>query len=391
MLASEPYVHTRFRADTPIESGDFDQFGVVFDRVDGHHAIFGALVHPQPFESVEARKWGWTKRDLVLEVLDRQRRFISSLYRVDPAMPSPNPDLKTIALRFLRRPDSDGIDVVLLGKVFGTTMDQARAVALGWWQEITALFSYDYELVPILSHEEFQEFSGSAGLDADDFFVGMAEIRRHEFFIPQPRETVVTEGDYLVLPFTWHPYAMEQVWRAMAQLPCESLVSVTLRPTYLYEAEEMHLNQLRVDAEQKVLSAQGILSVQAKLAERLYARYLNRLLRPFLMRIQIAAEERGLATLARAMGTSLTSVPMTGSQSEQGAVSANYDIAEPTSKEYARARENLLALEFDDWGRDQAASPYRRFRYLFDSAEAHCAFRLPFLPTGGLPGVQLMQ
>jgi hypothetical protein len=159
----------------------------------------------------------------------------------------------------------------------------------------------------------------------------------------------------------------------------------------LYEAEEMHLNQLRVDAEQKVLSAQGILSVQAKLAERLYARYLNRLLRPFLMRIQIAAEERGLATLARAMGTSLTSVPMTGSQSEQGAVSANYDIAEPTSKEYARARENLLALEFDDWGRDQAASPYRRFRYLFDSAEAHCAFRLPFLPTGGLPGVQLMQ
>ena len=389
MPALQPHVHTRFQAKTPIESGDFDQWGVRFDRVDGHHALFGALVHLQPLESVEARKLGWTRRDLALEVLDRQRRFIASLYQMDPARPSPNPHLKTVALRCLRRPDSDSIDVVLVGKVFATSADQARELALGWWQEIAALFSYDYELAPFLSDKEFQEFSGSVFLEAGGLLDTMAEIRRRELFMPKPAETVVTEGDYLVLPLVWHPYAMEQVWRAMACLPCESLVSVTLRPTYLYEAEEMHLNQLRAAAERQVASAQGVLGVQAELAGRLYGRYLKELQRPFLMRIQIASGKGGLETLARAMGTSLTTAPLTGRESEQEIILSDYDIAQPTSDECDTARKNLLALELDEWGKDQAASPYRRFRYLVDSTGAHCAFRLPFLPEGGLPGVQL--
>ncbi|MFX1352843.1 MAG: hypothetical protein ACFFGP_02655, partial [Promethearchaeota archaeon] len=377
-----------FRAKTPIESGDFDQLGVVFERMDGYHSLFAAQVIPQPFESVLDRKWGWTPYQLLLEVMDRQRRFIASLHWVDPSQSCPNSHLKTVALRYLRRPGSDTIDLTMMGKVFAAEADQAKHLALGWWQEIASLFTYDYELVPASSPEAFEELSGLAYLDEIDSPTQMAEIRRYEMFTPRPGGQTVTEGDYVLLPFAWHPNGMEQVWRAMALLPCLSLVNVTLRPTCLYEAEEIHLSQLRAAAQKQASSDQVDLQLQGQLAAWLYTTQLSRLQHPFLMRVQVAAGEEGLVALARAVGTTLAYAPLTQTQPEQEALSISYDIAMPSSDELVIAKENLRVLEFHGWGNDQAAPPYRRFRYLFDVTGAHCAFRLPFMPKGGLPGLQ---
>jgi hypothetical protein len=387
MQSPTPYIHIIPRTSTPIESGDFDQLGVVFEHVDGYHALFAAQVSPRSYESVEAHKWGWTSHQLLLEVLDRQRRFITSLYRLDSCGRYPNRHLRTIAMRYFRRQDHDTIDLVLLGKVFAETADRVRQLALEWWQEISALFTYDCELVPVASSEAYEELSGSSYLEKINPTTDLAEIRRHEIFVPKPTGQAVMEGDYLVFPFVWHPNAMEQVWRAMALLPCASLVNVTLRPTYLYEAEEIHLNQLLAAAQQLASSDRPMLRTQGQVAARLYETYLSRLLHPFLMRVQIASQRPGRDALAQAVGTALTYAPLMQTELSPEAFSVPYDIATPTSHDLSQALENLRTLEFHSWGDDQAAAPYRRFRYLFDAAGAHCAFRLPFMPRHGLPGI----
>jgi hypothetical protein len=171
-------------------------------------------------------------------------------------------------------------------------------------------------------------------------------------------------------------------------LPFESLVSVTLRPTCLYEAEEIHLSELRAAAEKRVKSEQAGLRHQAHRAEQLYARYLDQLMHPFLMRLQIVAQSEALSPLARALGTALTYHSLTGSEPEHCGPFVNYDLAVPSLNELMTARDNLLFLEFDDWGDHQAAPPFRRVRELVDVEGAHCGFRLPFVPKGGLPGVR---
>jgi len=382
-----PYVHTLFRAGTPVESGDFDPLGVVFVRVDGYHALFAAQVIVRPFERVEAHKWGLTTYHLLQEVMDRQRRFLASLQGGESATSRPNPHLKTAGLRYLCRPGSDVMEVVLLGKVFAPDAEQASRLAVLWWQELAALFPYDYELSPVTSPEAFRELSGLSLIESTSLPCRVAEVRRYDMFIPRLDGRAVTEGDYVLFPFVWHPHAMEQVWRAMALLPCQTLVGVTLRPTWLYEAEEVHLGQLYASATRLAASDDLSLRLQGELAARLYAGYVNRLRHPCLMRVHIVAAEEGVGPLARAMGTALTHKPLAETRFEHEVPFPGYEVVVPAAGELPVVVENLNLLEFGEWGHDQAARPYRRFRYLFDTTGAHCAFRLPFLPKAGLPGV----
>lgn len=388
MQVSTPYIHAVFRANTLVESGDFDQLGVVFERVDGHHALFAAQVIPPPFEKVEARKWGWTTYNLLQEVMDRQRRFLAALHWIDPSTSRPNPHLRTIGLQYLSGPDSDVIDVVLVGKVFAPTSEQARHLAMLWWQELVALFPYDYELTPATSSETFRQLSGLDLIESISLPTQVAEIRRYEMFIPKFGGQAVTEGDYVLFPYVWHPNALEQVWRAMALLPGESLINVTLRPTCLYEAEEIHLSQLYAAAKKLTTSDNVSLQLQGEMAAGLYADYINRLWHPYLMRVQIVANKDDLAPLTRAMGTALTHIPLADTGRQKETPFLGYNVAIPTPNELSVALGNQSLLELDEWGQDQAARPYRRFRYLFDTVGAHCAFRLPFTPKKGLPGIR---
>jgi len=382
-----PYIQLTKRADTPVESGDFDGLGVVFERGAGIHALFAVRVVPQPYEVVEQRKWGFPARDLLNEVMDRQMGFIASLHYVHPQSPSPDPHIKTVALRYIAHPAIGQVDIALIGKVFATTVEKARDLAQVWCAEIVALFPYDYDVIPVTSAEEFAALSGESLIEGVSSPMQLVEVRRYEAFVPKILETDVTEGDYLLFPFVWHPNGMEQVWRAMALLPVPTLVNVTLRPTYLYEAEEIHLRQLHAAARKLADAEHPDLQIQGKIAAKLYADYLTQLAHPFLMRVQAVAETTMPMALAQALGTSLTHEFLTGIEGKCEVPTPGYEILFPTQDELSTAQHNLRLLEMDNWGYDLAAPPYRRFRYLVDATSAHCAFRLPFPPRGDLPGV----
>jgi hypothetical protein len=382
------YVHVIYSNKTQVESGAFNQFGVVYRSTPGYHALFAARVLQEPYDVLAERKWGWTIRDLLDEVLDRQRRFIASSHYVDPRSASPNPHLRTLALRYIASPVTRQVDVVLMGKVFALEHEQALALASGWYEEVRMLFPPDYRLVPIESEQEFMHHSGQEFLQGVLSPSQLAEVRRFEMFLPRLREQDAREIDYLVYPFLWHRNGMEQVWQVMALCSTPVIVSVALRSAYLYEAEELHLARF-YEAATKLANSQHVAEhIMGETATAIYADYLRSWIQPFLARVHIIAPERIPGALARATGCAVAYGTLTDSGQEEFPY-PGYEIVVPNEEECAVARENVCLLEMNDWGPDQAAAPYRRFRYLTDVRGAQCAFRLPFVPRAGIPGVRI--
>jgi len=383
-----PYVHTVYSPNTPIETGTFDRFGVAYQHVSGYHAVFAARVVLEPYEVLVERKRGWLERDLLDEVLDRQRRFIASLHYVDPRSASPDLHLRTVALRYISSPGDEQVRVILVGKAFASDADQALSLASAWYEEIEALFPSDYLLLPIETEEEFLDQSGQEMLGAISSPAQTAEVRRFEMFWPRPCERDVTEGHYVVYPFAWHRDGLEQVWQVMASGRVPAIVSVILRPSYLYEAEEIHLTRFYEAAIQLAESKRPADRILGEQAAHVYAGYLCSWRHPFLVRVQVVAPHGIPGALARAVGCALSyGGAQTRSDGKSGMPFPGYELVVPEEGECDLAREDVCLLEMGDWGPDQAAAPYRRFRYLADVQGAHCAFRLPFVPKGGIPGV----
>lgn len=386
-MQETPFVHIAHRQETPVESGLFNHLGVAYEPLHGYHALFAARVLVTPYEILAERKWGMVERDLLDEILDRQRRFIASLHYIDPCSASPDPNLKTAALRYVARPEMHRIDTILMGKVFAHQIDQARDIALAWYKEIESLFSHDYKLQPLESKDAFMAQSGQTLLKSISEPTQTAEVRRYEMFLPRPTEREVRETHYVVYPFMWHRNGMDQVWQVMASMSAPVILSVMLRPAYLYEAEELHLARF-YEATKKLADSKHVTDhVLGEQAVQIYAGYLRTWRQPFLVRAQIAAPQGTPRALTRAVGCALSYGAPVGGDDKHSPF-PGYELVTPTEKDCKTACDNVCWLEMQDWGADQAAPAYRRFRYLTDLKGAHCLFRLPFVPKAGLPGVQ---
>jgi len=367
----QPYIYTSDREETEVESGEFDDWGVVPEVVEGQHAIFAAMARPAGA--------GDDRGGSALEVLGRQIRFIAGLYHPLGSDPCPNPNLRTLDLRFVPQPEEGRISIVLLGKAFDSSPDVSRQLTLEFWEECRSTFPPDYELKAVTAEAEFEEcFLGGfiEGINDGGQVVG---VRRYEEFIPMEREEQVWEQDYLVYPFVWSVQGLAELPRILASLPHRCVVSVSLRQTKLYEAEERHLCDLYATFEKLEKVNWLKAKVQGRVGMRLYSEYLRRLRFPFLMRIQIAGEGVVPNSLIHALGVGLTGLPdgiLEGGADDY--VETSYDFVFPeTEEELATAKRNLRLLEHTFWGRDLPLAKYRRLRYLVDARWANCAFRIP--------------
>jgi hypothetical protein len=363
-----PYIYTSDKEGTEVESGEFDDWGVVFDVVEGRHSVFAAMV--QPAED---------RGDSAVEVLGRQIRFIAGLYHPLGGDLRPNPSLRTLDMRFIPQPEGRRVSIVLLGKAFAPGPDVSRQLALEFWEECRSTFPPDYELKVVTAEAEFEEcFLGGFIKGIADGHQ-MVDVRRYEEFIPMEREEQVWEQDYLVYPFVWSVQGLAELPRVLLTFPQRCVVSVSLRQTRLYEAEERHLCDLYATFEKLEKVNWLKAKVQGRIGMRLYAEYLRRLRFPFLMKVQIAGQGAIPNSLIHALGVGLTGLPdgiLEGGADDY--VETSYDFVFPeTAEELATAKRNLKLLEHTFWGRDLPLARYRRLRYLVDARWANCAFRLP--------------
>jgi len=374
MEMKQPYVYTSDKEETEVESGEFDDWGVVPEVVEGQHAIFAAMARPAGA--------GDDRGGSALEVLGRQIRFIAGLYHPLGSDPCPNPNLRTLDLRFVPQPEEGRISIVLLGKAFDSSPDVSRQLALEFWEECRSTFPPDYELKAVTAEAEFEECFLGGFIEGINDGGQVVDVRRYEEFIPMEREEQVWEQDYLVYPFVWSVQGLAQLPRVLLSLPHRCVVSVSLRQTKLYEAEERHLCDLYATFEKLEKVNWLKAKVQGRVGMRLYSEYLRRLRFPFLMRIQIAGEGVVPNSLIHALGVGLTGLPdgiLEGGADDY--VETSYDFVFPeTEEELATAKRNLRLLEHTFWGRDLPLARYRRLRYLVDARWANCAFRIPLTP-----------
>ena len=339
--------------------------------VEGYHSVFAATVQPVGDRGGSA-----------LEVLGRQIRFIAGLYHPLGGYPRPNPSLRTLDLRFISQPEEGRVSIALLGKAFDSSPDVSRQLALEFWEECRGLFPADYEVNAVTAETEFEECFLGNFIEGISDASQIADVRRYEEFIPMEREEQVWEQDYLVYPFVWSVQGLAELPRILLSLPRRGVVSVSLRQTRLYEAEERHLCDLYATFEKLEKVNWLKAKVQGRIGMGLYSEYLRRLRFPFLMKIQVAGERAIPNSLIHAVGVGLTGLP--DGVLEGGAddyVETSYDFVFPeTAEELATAKRNLKLLEHTFWGRDLPLARYRRLRYLVDARWANCAFRLSLTP-----------
>jgi hypothetical protein len=375
MEMEKPYIYTSDKEETEVESGEFDDWGVVPEVVEGRHSIFAAMVQS-----------AGDRGDPAVEVLGRQIRFIAGLYHPLGGDLRPNPSLRTLDLRFISQPEGGRVRIVLLGKAFDSSPDVSRQLALEFWEECRGLFPLDYEVKAVTAEVEFEECFLGGLVEGITDASQIADVRRYEEFIPMEREEQVWEQDYLVYPFVWSVQGLAELPRILLSLSQRCVVSVSLRQTRLYEAEERHLCDLYATFEKLEKVNWLKAKVQGKVGMRLYSEYLRRLRFPFLMKVQIASEGVVPNSLIHALGVGLTGLPdgvLEGSTDDY--VETSYDFVFPeTAEELATARRNLRLLEHTFWGRDLPLARYRRLRYLVDARWANCAFRFPVNQSRGL-------
>ena len=311
----EPFIWTLGPVPTPVETGEFDDLGVVEEIVEGYHSLVALRVTALPVYAGDALARGLLWQEWSQELLYRQTQFLVALHPSLLEAESPNPTLRTLDLRYVAQGDGD-VALALLVKAFDPDAQRSR-----WWartlaDEVLALFPPEYGLQPVVSEQELARYAlrlDEVGDGNGEEEVGLGwwlgEIRRYEEFVPLDRERQVREQNYLVYPFTWRADSMSQVVALLHCWPGQAVVSVALRPTCLHEAEERHLCDLHATFE-KLEQADWLKArIQGRIGQRIYAGYLRRLKRPYLMRVRFAGRGAEPDALVRALGESLPDAP----------------------------------------------------------------------------------
>jgi hypothetical protein len=395
-MKRDPFVWTFGPVATPVEADEFDELGIVEEMIEGYHSITALRITALPIYAADPWSRGLLWQEWVQELLYRQAQCLVALHPSLLGAESPNPTLRTLDLRYVAPGDEEPVELVLFLKAFDPDEKRSRWWARALTDEVLALFPPEYALRAVCSREQFSRYSLLGNEEAvengGDIAPGwwLGEIRRYEEFVPLDRERHVREQNYLVYPFTWRLSGMAQVLALLSRWMGQAVVSVALRPTYLHEVEERHLCDLFATFE-KLEAADWLKArVQAQIGQRIYAGYLRRLKRPYLMRVRFAGRHSEPEPLIRALGATLSAVPENAASVEFGGnptdltFDAGYEVVFPcpdVEDELEIGWRNLQWLEFDHWGPELSQPIYRRFRYLVDAWGANSAFRLPALPA----------
>ena len=341
-----------------------------------HAAAGGTIPFLPDFTDSEASES--ERRQIAVEVLNRQISFIQTIATHKEA---------TFALRFIARPEAKRIDLALFAKCVGPSPEEAERMARQVWRTVEQTFPRGYPL------ETFSE----AGAFADCFqpfaYNHVVEIRRPE--------AVQTQEAYVVYPLAWGLNAMVGLCAALARAQGRHLVSIILRPTRLSEEERRAINwmasRLREAADHEFRgfsTTQRVVNEEARVSADLYANMLRQLSEPLVMKIHIAGAEPIPEALVATLGSEITHpseaeiADQDGQSLQEGRLSRRYETIWPADRgESMIAQREVYLLETYPWGKTLAPGPLRRLRYLVDSRQANCAFRLPIAPTDRIDGI----
>jgi hypothetical protein len=310
-------------------------------------------------------RWGFNAEALFTEAMERQKLFLESQHATDDELLFENPNTRTLALRYVNLPN-EGLLLTVIGKVCGPSKNEVEKSAHEYHREITAIFPYDYSLMPAATGEEFHRITGQEILGGNNQQLSIAQIKRNEVPIISKEKTHYLQG-------VWHSKgrAHEQIWRSLAASKYPVLINTTIRPTVVYEKDIEYLlkhdqNQVESDIEPTDKTSEA----HKQWDENFIKRRIPRWKKYFYVQIHLVSQQKIDENLVRSMGTSLT-------LASDGNSSLGYQVvfASPEKKaEWSKKIHNLDLI----FSGSQLPAP--RLSEIADLEEIFSVVRIPYSP-----------
>lgn len=342
-------------------------------------------------------------------IVRRQIRFLNDLCSCR------SENYETIDLRFVSIPQPDQpynkLYIFFIGKVFHPDINQAKILAIGFWQKfasyfpledpfnfplrtITALESKDGKELPSdpdLLDIAMKPLSGSTGAKGQ-----LVEIRKYE-----DRDPMLISGDtdlddqfigYFPHPFspTLDYSAMSRFLETFTKQDQICVASICLRPTTLFLEEQQQINRMMQHYWRLFSTAEESKNWLALYrGERLddikqtFKPLVNQRNHLFVVKIQILGSHTIPEDVVAALGSEIMNNTTPEPRMWIEAIPQD-------DEERSIAIKNFYSMEFRPWRRGNLDHPLWRLSSLVTTYEAVGAFRLPVPPESGhMPGINV--
>lgn len=384
-----PYIYTTPPVAVRQIAGFDNERGLIVQEVQAEHAIWAARVPFLPaMISDDFTRMGRERLPLIRA---RQFRFIYDLARA-------RDHHTTFELRLIATPNPipglpNQIDVVFLGKALSRKQRSAHSLALHLWEHFISVFPleepFNYPLEPITSSQAFLTYYEPLPFDQLEPS-GLLEIRKYED-MPARNQTTFGRGeqigDYVAHPFVPNVdfSAMGRFLTALADQPTPCYVSISLRPTRLFDQEIRNISSMVGRFRDIINNNQGFseeyIRTRAQIGAYVYQQLTLEREQLATIRISVVSEQEPLYGLAEALGSELMG-------NADNKYPTQWKLERPSQADFPQTLHNLRYLEHDHWGDTLADPRLQRLRYLVTAQEAYGAFRLPIPPESGyLPGM----
>lgn len=338
----------------------------------GWQALFACQLDVLDHESWKELRWGFNAGVLFDEALERQKLFLESQHSFDTYLGLEYPEIRAIAFRYITT--SEGMLVVLIGKVSAKTRELAELTANEYYHELKSTFPYDYSLSPATSKDEFDSMTGSDLLGETSEKMDVVQIRRCEMPIPVNRNLPYLQG-------LWQSSgrAHEQIWRSLNSSQNKIIVNTILRPTVLYDADlEMYANNLAEIANyQPGESNRKIFDAYRDWYDNFTVRRLTPWKKFYYLQVHVISDVNLNEHFLRSVGTTLTQNLQV--QNSKVQTLNGYQIIKPPLKKRREWSLKVHTLNLTSWG-SQLAHP--RLSEIADLEEVFAVIRIPYSPPG---------
>ena len=337
----------------------------VTQTLEGWQAVFAFQVFHRQAEEWLKMRWGFNAGALLDEALDRYKLFIESQAVNEEEFLAGTTQNNTLAMRGVHSPEY-GLQMVLLGRSFAVTMEQAQQAAKQYAREIFSTFPHDFLLVPAKTENEYHNLTGEDLLTGNS---NIAQIQRGMVSLPTehgPR--------YLVGLWKASSRSNEQIWRALSAMPQAAMFNILIQPSVLYTGEKHALRDIKKSISNPVPHNEAI-SAYMPWVENYVKRRLTAWTKFFLVQIHLVADE-GMENLIRSIGSAITR------DSNDMALPGYQTLYPGSTLESQQWRENIRSLELNQNS--------QHLDEIADLEEVFSVFRFPYRPDAGLPGANFI-
>lgn len=331
-------------------------------------ALFACQIGVPNHHDWSGLRWGFNAATLFDETMSRQNLFLETQHGINNELNIESPDRRTLAFRYINVPD-EGLLLVMLGKVYAHSREEANESALAYFRELKATFPYDYTLSVADSQDQFRKISAWDIFSAKTDLVNIALIKRCEMPILINQKSPFLQG-------LWRSgvRAHEQIWRSLAALSYPVLVNTTLRSTVIYDNELQLLQKSADEIAGLQISSNNQKVIKAY--KEWNDNFVNRRQDPwqkfFYLQIHLAAINKLDENLIRSVGSSLAL--NSDRQSQPG-----YQVRFATSEEKEEWARKIRDLDIVF---SASSLPAPRLSEIADLSEVFAVIRIPYSPPG---------